>query len=226
MDPLFSGAGPGVQTPDGSSVEFYRQLPYLGELDPVLGLVPARASVLELGCGTGRLCAHLAGIGCRVTGVDESAYMLAHLPAAVASVCSSIEALALPQTFDVVLLASHLINHPSTASRAAFAACARRHLQLGGLFLLQRHNPTWLNTVAPGYVGAVGPVALHVEAVSRDDHGVRLTLRWQASAGTWWQSFATVPLDEREIEALLLRVGFTQVRWHGEPRLWASAVAQ
>ncbi len=55
MRHAFSGAGPGVQTRDGCSVELYRELPYLGELDEILDELPPGATVLELGCGTGRL---------------------------------------------------------------------------------------------------------------------------------------------------------------------------
>ena len=226
MGRLFSGGGPGAQTPDGCSVELYGQLPYMGELDDVLAAFPAGGSVLELGCGTGRLGSRLANVGLSVTGVDESAEMLAQLPATVAAVCSPIEALALPQTFDVVLLASQLINHPSARLREAFAACARRHLRLGGLFLLQRHSPDWLATVKPGNVGSAGPLALYVQTVSREEMGVHITLRYEAPTGTWWQSFLTMPLDELQIEELLLGAGFANIRWFGEARLWASAVAQ
>lgn len=89
----FSGTGPGVRTPDGCSVELYRRLPYMGELDDIEAALGAHDAVLELGCGTGRLCARMQASGLRVTGVDESAEMLAHLPAGVEAVCSTIEAL-------------------------------------------------------------------------------------------------------------------------------------
>ena len=69
----FSGSGPGVRTSDGCSVELYRQLPYLGELDDILGGVPAGSSVLELGCGAGRLTRPLVERGLSVTAVDNSA---------------------------------------------------------------------------------------------------------------------------------------------------------
>lgn len=222
----FYGSGPGARTLDGCSVELYRQLPYLGDLDEVLPVLPAGASVLELGCGTGTLCARLAGAGHRVTGVDQSAEMLAHLPVAVTGVCSTIEALDLQQTFDAVLLASNLINHPSAESRKAFVACARRHLERGGLFFLERHDPEWLETVQPGRVGAAGAIELHVESVTRDDSGVRMTLRYQAPTGTWRHSFEAVPLDEGHVERLLERTGFAEVRWFGKARRWASAIAQ
>jgi SAM-dependent methyltransferase len=222
----FSGDGPGVQTPDGCSVELYRQLPYMGELDDVIEQFPGGTSVLELGCGTGRLCARLASSGCRVTGVDESADMLALLPIGVEAVQSTIENLELNKTFDTVLLASHLINHPSAHVRGAFARCARRHLKVGGLFVLKRHSVDWLMSVQAGDVGETQGVAVHVEAVSRDAELVHMTLRYEASNQVWRQSFSTVSLSENEVEELLASAGFSAVRWQGCQRLWALAVAR
>jgi SAM-dependent methyltransferase len=215
----------GVQTPDGCSVELYRQLPYMAELDEVIEQFTEGTSVLELGCGTGRLCARLASAGCRITGVDESADMLASLPSGVEAVHSSIEDLELGRTFDTVLLASHLINHPSAHLRGAFARCARRHLQAGGLFVLMRHSPDWLMSVQVGPVGKSEGVAMHVEAVSREAKLVHMTLRYQLSSQVWRQSFSTVSLSEAEVEELLVSAGFSGIRWQGRQRQWALAVA-
>jgi hypothetical protein len=44
-----NGAGPGVITPDGCSVDFYALLPPMGEPEVVHGAIPAGASILELG---------------------------------------------------------------------------------------------------------------------------------------------------------------------------------
>jgi SAM-dependent methyltransferase len=137
---MMSGSGPGVQTQDGCSVELYRQLPYAGELEEILPLFPKR-SVLELGCGTGRLCAQLVEAGFTVTGVDNSQAMIDLLPKGVVGVCGDIETLRLPETFDSVLLASHMVNHPDTNTQQAFLSCARRHLLVGGHLFVQRHDP-------------------------------------------------------------------------------------
>lgn len=221
----FSGDGPSARTPDGCSVDLYRQLPYLGELDDVLPALEAGASVLELGCGTGRLGERLASAGHWVTGVDESAEMLAHVPPSVATVCSPIEALALPHQYDAVILASNLINHPSAGLREAFVACARRHLARGGLFFVEKHDEAWLETAKVGRVGAEGPLVLHIESVSREKRRVRMTLRYETPTGTWRHAFEVVPLDERQVEALLRRAGFTDFVWIGKARRWVSAVA-
>ncbi len=73
------GSGPGDITEDGCAVEFYALLPSFGEPDIVHGAVPEGSSVLELGCGTGRILRPLARLGHQVLGVDQSAGMLAHV---------------------------------------------------------------------------------------------------------------------------------------------------
>jgi 2-polyprenyl-3-methyl-5-hydroxy-6-metoxy-1,4-benzoquinol methylase len=63
------GTGPGAITNDGCAVEFYALLPALGEPEIVHAAVPPGASILELGCGTGRILRPLAALGHPVTGV-------------------------------------------------------------------------------------------------------------------------------------------------------------
>ncbi len=128
-----SGRLTGV-APDGSPVEVYRLLPAMGEPELIHGAVPAAATILELGCGAGRVTAGLMALGHAVTGVDESPAMLdaARVRAPTARfVQARLEDLDLGEHFDAVVLASHLVNdeaHP----RSAYLATARRHLE-----------PTW-----------------------------------------------------------------------------------
>lgn len=219
----FTGSGPGPQTPDGCSVELYRRLPYMGELDDIEAELAAHDAVLELGCGTGRLCARMLALGLRVTGVDESTEMLAQLPAGVEAVCSSIEALELERRWPAVLLASHLVNHPEPAVREAFVAAARRHLAPGGRFFVKRHDPAWLQTVQAGFVGAANGVAYHAERVERCDAELSMCLRYELDGACWRHSFTTVALTETKVESLLVGQGFGACRWLGDKRLWGVA---
>lgn len=219
----FSGSGPGARTPDGCSVELYRRLPYMGELDDIETELRAYAAALELGCGTGRLCARMVDMGLQVTGVDESADMLAHLPSAVEAVCSTIEALALERLWPAVLLPSHLINHPEPAVREAFVAAARRHLTPGGRFFVKRHDVAWLQTVQPGFIGTSHGVGYHVEHVERHGADVSMCLRYEQDGTSWRQSFTTTALTEAEVEGLLATHGFGPIMWLGPKRLWVAA---
>jgi SAM-dependent methyltransferase len=218
------GSGPGPQTNDGCSVELYRQLPYLGELDDVLPLFGVSAAVLELGCGTGRLSGRLAEAGCRVIGVDDSADMLAALPAGVTGVHSRIETLQLSERFDAVLLASYLINHPDAATRAAMVASARRHLAPGGVFIVQRHQPDWLLGAQPGRLGRAADLEQHLAHVARTGDAVRMTLRYVRGADSWQQSFTAVALSEAQVEDQLRPHGFSGFEWHGRQRHWLRSV--
>jgi SAM-dependent methyltransferase len=110
--------------PDGSPVELYALLPEMGEGDRVAQVVPAGSSILELGCGTGRITRQLVRLGYRVTAVDESPEMLAHVESAE-TVCSRIENLDLERAFDAALLASNLITAKPDQRRAFLRACKR-----------------------------------------------------------------------------------------------------
>lgn len=199
----FSGSGPGVQTRDGCSVELYRQLPYMGELDSLWDMLPAGHSVLELGCGTGRLTRLLLERGLVVTAIDNSSEMLAHLPDAACALHANIEDVALPGKFDVILLASHLINHPEEDMRRALVCCAGRHAHRSTCVLIQRHDPDWLMNVAAGFERAVGEFRVRVESVRRNAREVSMTLAFSLADDVWRQTFAAVPLDDEQIDSLL-----------------------
>jgi RimJ/RimL family protein N-acetyltransferase len=69
--------------PDGSPVALYLRLPErAAEAVLIHDLLPAGGTVLDLGCGTGRLAEPLARLGHPVTGVDNCPQMLAALRAA------------------------------------------------------------------------------------------------------------------------------------------------
>lgn len=53
----------GPVTPDGSPVDVYLALPLEPEFTPLLSALRARSSVLDLGCGVGRLATHLHARG-------------------------------------------------------------------------------------------------------------------------------------------------------------------
>lgn len=220
----FSGSGPGVHAPDGCSVDLYRKLPYLGELEDHQPLFHVGASVLELGCGAGRLTRRLLEWGLRVTAVDNSPHMLSAVPEDASRVLSDIESLNLDERFDLALLASCLINHPAPAVRSAFIHTARRHLRKGGRLLLERHDPVWLQSVQPGPVGTAGDIVMSVEAVGRTADAVLMTLTYEFEGCVWRHSFAVAPMSEVEIEGLLSRCGFGSFVWSGRQNRWASAV--
>ena len=104
-----------------------------GEADLVCGFEPR--SVLDGGCGTGRVGIELARRGLDVTGVDLDEEMLDRARAKAPEltwVRSDLAELDLGRTFEAVVLAGNVIAFVTpTARPAAVAGCAR-HLAAGG----------------------------------------------------------------------------------------------
>ncbi|MFV0464036.1 MAG: class I SAM-dependent methyltransferase [Nostocoides sp.] len=84
-----------------------------GEADFVSSLAPARARILDAGCGTGRVASELNRRGFRAVGVDVDAEMIAtahRRDPSTRLVTADLSSLFLrSQTFDIVLLAGNVI---------------------------------------------------------------------------------------------------------------------
>jgi SAM-dependent methyltransferase len=201
--------------PDGSPVALYARLPELGEGEIVASVVPAGSSVLELGCGAGRITRQLLRIGYRVTAVDESPEMLAHVRGAEA-VRSSIEELDLGRRFDAVLLASNLVN-AAPVQRRAFLETCRRHADV---VIVEGLPLGWSPEDGETSFGAVRS-RLHVDRIeSGVVHG---EMEYDTAGESWRHSFAMhVFADEAELGAALAEVGLRLER-RLDPR-WLVAV--
>ena len=182
--------------PDGSPVEVYARLPELGEGEIVASVLPAGASVLELGCGTGRITRQLVRLGLRVTAVDESTEMLSHIRDAE-TVQARIEGLDLGRRFDAVLLASNLVAGEPEQRRAFLETC-RRH---SNLVICEGLPLGWAPEDGETVLGEVVS-RLHVASV--EDGLVRGEMEYEAAGETWRHSFEMrVFADEAELEAAL-----------------------
>lgn len=186
--------------PDGSPVELYTRLPELGEGDVVASVVPAGASVLELGCGTGRITCQLVRLGYRVNAVDESAEMLAHVREAEV-VQAQIEGLDLGRRFDAVLLASNLVNAEPEQRRAFLETC-RRH---SDLVVVQGLPLGW----SPADRETIRGDVLSRLRVERFERGiVQGEMEYEAKGRTWRHPFVMhVFADEGELVAALAEAG-------------------
>ncbi|NUP45901.1 MAG: methyltransferase domain-containing protein [Catenulispora sp.] len=218
-----SGSGPGTITPDGCAVDLYLRLPSRGEAELVHSAVPEGAGIIELGCGTGRISTPLARLGHRVVGVDESPEMLEHCHE-LETVCSSIEELALDERFDVVLLASYLVNSPEPL-RTKLLRSARRHLAPGGTVVLQRHRPGWVRTVTDTSSddGALRSSLLVLDRPAPDLLHARV--RYEADAMVWEQEFVTGDLDDAALPGVLAAAGLRFGRMLTDEGDWFTAVA-
>lgn len=192
--------------PDGSPVELYARLPELGEGEVVASAVPPRASVLELGCGAGRITRQLVRLGYRVTAVDESPEMLAHVRGAE-TVQARIEGLELGRRFDAVLLASNLVNADPPRRRAFLQTCGRH----ADLVVIQGLPLGWSPEDRETTLGDVVS-RLHVERVAVGV--VQGEIEYEAGGRTWRHPFAMhVFADEAELAAALAEEGLRVERW-------------
>jgi SAM-dependent methyltransferase len=207
------GEGRGAITRDGCAVELYLKLPYRGELELIGDRLRAGFSVLELGCGTGRITRALLERGHDVTAVDNSDEMLGHVPARAHKVRSDIEALALGRRFDIVLLASNLINTPDEPLRAAQLSVCREHLEEGGLLVFERFDPHWLRSAEAGFRRPVGDCEIAVDQVRRANTRVRLSLSYSTAGETWRQHFTAAILEDDDVQRVLREARFGRVEW-------------
>lgn len=185
------GTGPGEIAPDGCPVDFYAILPLMGEPEIVHAAVPSGAAILELGCGTGRVLRPLAALGHPVVGVDEFPAMLAHVPD-LPTVCSPIETLDLAREFDVVLLASTMIN-TEPKLRQAFLATCRRHLSHGGTVVFQQAPGDWFTTVEPSEAVTAGMRRV-VASVQRRNPQIAVVVEYHIGENVWTHEFERWPL--------------------------------
>ncbi|MHA6799485.1 class I SAM-dependent methyltransferase [Bounagaea algeriensis] len=104
-----------------------------GEADFVRSYAPA--SVLDAGCGTGRVAIELARHGIEVVGTDVDASMLATARSQaphITWVQSDLAELNLQRSFDLVVLAGNVPLFTAPGTEPALIAGAARHVAPGG----------------------------------------------------------------------------------------------
>lgn len=105
----------------------------------------ANGSVLELGCGTGRLLRPLFEQGYDVFGIDNSAEMIHKIPSQIHTLHASMTTFDLaPKTFSLAVLSHNTIHHLTEAEIKATCQRIAAHLKQDGLFLLDCANPFML----------------------------------------------------------------------------------
>jgi SAM-dependent methyltransferase len=107
-----------------------------GEVDFLMKFAPH--SVLDAGCGTGRVAAELARRGVEVVGIDRDPSMVAaarRLAPAVRFEVLDVTGADLGERFDIVVMAGNVpLFTPEGTQDALVAGCAR-HLRPGGLLV-------------------------------------------------------------------------------------------
>ena len=218
-----AGSGPGPITSDGCAVEFYALLPTFGEPEIVHAAVPAGASILELGCGTGRILRLLAALGHPVTGVDDSPAMLARSPD-LPTACAPIATLRLDRAFDVVLLASTLIN-ADPGTRREFLATVRHHLRDDGVAVFQQNPPDWFETVPAAEPARDDPGGIRriIRSARWEPPRLRIEVEYQAGGNVWTHAWTSYQISDEELAANLAAAGLRLGDWLTNDHAWFTA---
>jgi SAM-dependent methyltransferase len=199
-----------VTARDGSPVDLYARLPDRGEGAIAASAIPPDASILELGCGTGRMTRQLVALGFTVTAVDESPEMLTYVRDAE-TVCARIEGLDLRRRFDATLLASNLLSDDD--ARREFLDTCRRHSDL-----------VVIETLPLGWEPPAGD-SLRIDRI--EDGVVHGEVFYEVDGRSWSHAFSMrVFADQAELDDALAEGGFRFGRWLDAGRGWLTATAR
>ncbi len=107
-----------------------------GEADRIMSFAPA--TVLDAGCGTGRVAIELHRRGCKVVGVDLDDEMLDRARRrcpAVTWVYADLATFDLAGTFDVVAMPGNVMRFCRSEDRAAVVQRCAAHVRVGGVMI-------------------------------------------------------------------------------------------
>jgi SAM-dependent methyltransferase len=206
-----------LRAPDGSPVDAFALLPPGPAPALIDAALPRQSSVLELGCGAGRLLAPLAARGHTCVGVDQSADMLDRMPSRIEAHHASIEEVDLGRTFDAVIVASFLVNAPG---RDAYLTAARRHVRRGGLVFVQRLDAE-LVPIAVDASSEDDGVGYAMRDVEHDGSTFRATIVFTIDGVAYDQRYEGEVLDDPAFELALDRADLDGIRYLDSQRTWA-----
>ena len=196
-------------------------LPVLNQL--LLTELPAGAHILDLGCGTGRIAALLLERGYDVTGIDNSAGMLAlarqnapraHLVLADASDFT------IPEPVDAAISTSDSLNHVTEPVELANAfACVRRALIPGAPFVFDlntedKYRRRWTGSFAiveDDHACLVRPSYDQDAALASFDATIFVP---DVGGASWIRKDFSIPeryFPESQIRELLIAAGFSDI---------------
>jgi 2-polyprenyl-3-methyl-5-hydroxy-6-metoxy-1,4-benzoquinol methylase len=218
------GTGPGPHTPDGSAIELYEVTPVHGEDQLINAAIEPRSSILELGCGTGRITRPLLALGHTVVAVDESPDMVARVTATspgTETICSTIGDLRLERRFDVVLMMSYLINVADDEERRRLLRTCAYHVRPGGSVVLQQQIPGMLR--GPSVLEGDNQRFVISDVEELPGNRQAATLTHTINGKSWSQRILTQNLTEDELTAQLAEVGLRRAGYLTPDQTWVRA---
>ncbi|WP_406053314.1 class I SAM-dependent methyltransferase [Kribbella sp. NBC_00889] len=214
------GTGPGPHTPDGSAIELYEATPAHGEDELINAAMEPGSSILELGCGTGRITRPLLALGHQVVAVDESPDMVARVTE-TETICSTIGDLRLDRHFDVVLMMSYLINVADDDERLRLLRTCAHHVRPRGAVLLQQQIPGMIRGTTVMENEHRRLVVSDVEELPGNRQAATLT--HTIGDRSWSQRILTQNLSDDQLSAQLTEAGLTLADYLTPDKTWVRA---
>ncbi|MFJ8919441.1 class I SAM-dependent methyltransferase [Streptomyces sp. NPDC102415] len=220
----YAGTGPGAITPDGCAVELYTRLSVGSEPEVIASALRPGASVLELGCGAGRVTHPLVALGFEVTAVDESAQMLERVRGA-RTVRSPIEALDLgEERFDAVVLGSFLVHAGDHRVREGLLATCRRYVKDDGVVLIQREGAGYHSDLPREREDTAAGCVIRILSAEPVGGGVdEVRAEYVFEDARWTQTFRSRELSVERFEAYLREAGLAVGRYLTPDGIWVLA---
>lgn len=210
--------------PDGSPVQAFALLPPGPAPDLLDRVLPPAATVLDLGCGAGRIAHQLHQRGHRVTAVDQSAEMLSHVDPALETHLADIEGLGLGRRFDAVVLASFLVNTLDPDQRRQFLAACARHVAPAGAVYLQRLDPELVPIAVDAESEEAGVVYSMADVRHGDGSGrFEATMRFTIGGQTYFHRYAGQVLDDESLAKALAEHNLHIAGFLDGQRTWVEA---
>jgi SAM-dependent methyltransferase len=164
--------------------------------------------------------AHRDGSGARRT-ASTSAGLAS---AGAETVRAKIQELRLERRFDVVLLASFLVNVADRGLRRRFLETCREHVREEGCVLVQRHPPAWFDEAAEGERSS-GGITFRLRDLSRPGPGLlAATVEYQVGERVWTQTFTAERVGDEDLEAALGEAGLAVDAYLTGDGSWVRAV--
>jgi len=140
------------------------------------------------------------------------------------TICSPIESLQLDRAFDVVLLASTLIN-ADPGTRRGFLAAVRRHLRDDGTAVFQQSPPGWFESIetAARVRDDPGGIRRTIRATRWEPPRLRIEIEYQVGGDVWTHVWTSYQIGEEELAGDLAAAGLRLGRWLTDDRAWFTA---
>jgi len=191
----------------------------------------ARKTVLDIGCGTGRLACEFAARGHRVIGADPAPAMLAIAIGRsdglrIGWVESDAASLKLPLKFDLVVMTGHAFQAlHEDEDIAASLANLRAHLAPAGRLAFETRNParrSWENwtpekTRAVLDIPVIGRLETHFAVEPTQGGRVRFATHFRFAPDDLVVTTTTLRyLTQPQVASALAAAGFTRIDWYGD----------